>query len=131
MMKNIVFVGMLLLVACQPRVNYRGNGLACDKFDSFKVGVTKMQDVLSSCGTPSIHKDNYDWIYISFIAHDTAFQDVSLKERSVVRLKFDRNQVLKSVDRVALPESDEISLDGEPGKLITEAELDKILAPSN
>lgn len=129
-MKNIIYAGVLFLVACQPKVNYRGNGLAYDKFDSFKIGTTTMQEVLRTCGTPSIHKDNYDWIYISFIANETAFKDVSLENRSVIRLRFDQNQILKSIDKVALPESDEISLDGEPSKLITEAELDKVLAIS-
>lgn len=105
-MKNIPCVLSLglLLVACQPKVAFRGNALFMEKVDHFVVGQTTMADVINQCGTPFLHENNFVWIYVSAIAEDMAFSETSLKDRKVVKLIFDKNKVLRSIEKI--PQSD-------------------------
>lgn len=103
-MNKILFLsGALLLAGCQPRANPRGNIMIADELDSFVVGKTTMSDVIQKCGTPSLHADDFTWIYFSAIAKETAFSDVSLQNRLVIKMIFDSNCVLRSIQKIKQP----------------------------
>jgi outer membrane protein assembly factor BamE (lipoprotein component of BamABCDE complex) len=90
----------LLSCGCEPRVNMRGNITLVDNLQNFVVGKTKKDDVLRQCGSPSLCESDSVWIYGTCRAEDVAFSDVQLKSECVVRMKFDSEGVLASLDRI-------------------------------
>lgn len=105
-MNKILFLSSVLLLAgCQPRVDSRGNIMLADELANFVVGKTTMSDVIQKCGTPSLHVDDFTWIYFSATAKETSFSAVSLQNRLVVKMIFDNNRVLRSIQKVKQPKT--------------------------
>ncbi|MDR1560864.1 MAG: hypothetical protein LBS23_00725 [Holosporaceae bacterium] len=109
-----------VLSACQPLINFRGNVVVKDHINSFIVGKTTMAEILEKCGTPSLHKNNLTWIYIGGKSKEIAFQGVELKNRFVVKMQFDSNKTLTSIERVKLSKNDEILADDDVTELMSE-----------
>ena len=101
---------MLLLSACQPFVNSRGNVVISDHIDSFVIGKTTMQDVIQKCGTPSLQLEKSVWIYAGARSEAMSFKGVSMKDCNVFKLSFDDKDVLKSIDRLKA-DGDGVKLD--------------------
>ncbi len=124
--KDCLFVSLLFLASCEPFVNSRGNVVAIKQVDSFVVGKTTMEDVLRTCGTPSLHKNNFTWIYIGGHSEEMSFKNVEIKERSVIKLIFDENKVLK--DKIIThPTKEDYHFDEEVTDLISNAEVEALL----
>lgn len=103
MLKKVLScVALSLLIACQPRVNSRGNVTVTQNFDKFVAGTTTMEDVISACGTPSLNKDGLTWYYIGAKSQEIAFRKVMMTDRCVVKMQFDKNRVLRSIKRIPL-----------------------------
>ena len=83
------------------------------------------EDVLEMCGTPSLHKDNFTWIYIGAKSEEIAFTGVNMTNRCVVKMVFDTNKVLRSVNRIPLGEDDSLLNDEEITQLITDEQAAK------
>lgn len=115
-------VSSLCLAACEPFINSRGNVIAVKQVDSFTVGKTTMEDVIESCGTPSLHKNNFTWIYIGGRSEEVSFRDVEIKNRSIIKLVFDKNKVLKS-KKVMHPTSSDYNFDDESTNLVSIKEV--------
>ena len=124
--KDCLFVSLLFLASCEPFVNSRGNVVAIKHVDSFVIGKTTMEDVLKKCGTPSLHKNNFTWIYIGGHAKEVAFKNIEIKDRSVIKLIFDENKVLK--DKIIThPTKEDYNFDEEVTDLISNAEVKALL----
>jgi len=101
-MKNCLLIGFLfILCACQPKISARGNITLAEKLNTFVVGKTKADDVIEACGSPSLRKDELTWIYIGARSEEVSFRDVKLKDKIVVRMTFDHNGVLKSLENIS------------------------------
>ncbi|MDR1375448.1 MAG: hypothetical protein LBJ45_01375 [Holosporaceae bacterium] len=118
---SIVALGVL--VGCQPVVNSRGNIVVEENMPRFIIGKTTMAEVLEKCGTPSLHKDDFTWIYIGSKSEEVAFGSVDLKNRFIVRMRFDPSKVLQSLEKINPQENDEISSDEEITNLISDKEV--------
>jgi outer membrane protein assembly factor BamE (lipoprotein component of BamABCDE complex) len=132
-MKNHSFVlALCLLAACQPRVNSRGNLTPEENFSSFIVGKTTMNDVLEKCGTPSLHTDNYSWIYIGLRAEEDVLNSVKETHKFIMKIIFDQNKVLKSIEKIDSSADNHIPMDEGVTNLINEnqakAQADKVTA---
>lgn len=114
------FAVLALLVACQPRINSRGNVTVADNLDKFIVGRTTMSEVISMCGTPSLHKDNYTWIYIGAKSEEVAFHEVEMKDKCIVKMTFGTDKMLRSVDRIPLSDDSVVLQDESLTPLITD-----------
>jgi outer membrane protein assembly factor BamE (lipoprotein component of BamABCDE complex) len=120
---------MLLLVmalvsgGCQPTVNCHGNIVFDDAIAGFVVGQTKVNEVLDKCGTPSIYRDPLTWIYIKYKSEEIAFKRANAKDKLVVRMKFDQNGVLRSLDTIKADKFQDVQEDEE----ITEPSVKKTL----
>lgn len=125
--REFFFVSLLCLVACEPFVNSRGNVIAIKQIDSFMIGKTTMEDVLKTCGTPSLHKDNFTWIYVGGRSEEVSFKDVEMKNRSIIKLFFDKNKVLKNTV-VTHPANSTYNFDDENTNLISSKEVKNIVA---
>lgn len=124
--KSGLFVSLLFLASCEPFVNSRGNVVAIKQVDSFIIGKTTMEDVLRSCGTPSLHKNNFTWIYIGGRSEEVSFKNTEIKDRYVLKLIFDKNKVLK--DKIVThPTKADYSFDEEVTDLISNAEVEALL----
>jgi len=124
--KSGLFVSLLFLASCEPFVNSRGNVVAIKQVDSFIIGKTTMEDVLRSCGTPSLHKNNFTWIYIGGRSEEVSFKNTEIKDRYVLKLIFDKNKVLK--DKIVThPTKEDYSFDEEVTDLISNAEVEALL----
>lgn len=116
----------LYLTSCEPFINSRGNVIAEKEVGSFVIGRTTMEDVLRSCGSPSLHKDNFTWIYIGGRSEEISFGGTQIKDRSVIKLIFDKNKVLK--DKVIIhPTNKEYSFNEETTDLISNKEVETLL----
>lgn len=116
----------VLLSACQPyRVNSRGNLLINEHVKSFKIGQTTTQEVLQKCGTPSLHQDSFNWLYVGAISEESAFKPAKLKDRSVIKLTFNSSGILTNIQEVELPQSDAIAFDQDREPLINEKQVNE------
>lgn len=120
-------VSSLCLAACEPFINSRGNVVAIKQVDSFTIGKTTMEDVIESCGTPSLHKNSFTWIYIGGRSEEVSFKDIEIKDRSIIKLVFDENKVLKSKE-VTHPINGSYNFDDENVNLISNKEVRDIVA---
>ena len=125
-LKSCLFLVSLFLVSCEPFVNSRGNVVAAKEFGSFVIGRTTMEDVLRSCGSPSLHKDNFTWIYIGGRSEEVSFGGIQLKERSVIKLIFDKNKILRN-KIIIHPMKEKYSFDEEFTDLISNEEVEALL----
>jgi outer membrane protein assembly factor BamE (lipoprotein component of BamABCDE complex) len=125
-MKNYALVLLLCFItACHPRINSRGNGHVEENFNSFIVGKTTMDDVLEKCGPPSLHRDNHCWIYVGFKIEEDTFKNVKLIHESTVRMIFDSNNVLKSIEKIDPTSKTAVLMDEEITKLMSDAQAKK------
>ena len=126
LLKKCLFFFSLFIVSCEPFVNSRGNVVIKKEIDSLIVGQTTMEDVLRSCGSPSLHKDSFTWIYIGGRSEEISFSGTHLKDRSVIKLIFDKNKVLKN--KIVLhPKNEECSFVEEFTDLISNKEVENLL----
>ncbi|MDR0678215.1 MAG: hypothetical protein LBF44_01610 [Holosporaceae bacterium] len=132
-MRNYLFVlALSLFAACQPRVNSRGNVTLEENFGSFIPGKTTVNDVLEKCGTPSLHIGNYSWIYIGSRVEESVLKEVNETYRFIMKMTFDQNKILKSIEKIDAPKNNPAIMDEEITNLINENQAkstaDKILA---
>ncbi|MDR2794435.1 MAG: hypothetical protein LBB12_01515 [Holosporaceae bacterium] len=110
------------LCSCQPKVSLRGNPAICNKYDSFVVGKTTLEDVLKNCGSPSLCHGSSILIYIGYKSEEVSFRDVELKDRITVRMEFDANGILKSIQKADEKGMSNVGLDEDVTGLTTDAE---------
>ena len=97
-----------LLVGCESTVNNRGNRLFFENMQNFQVGKTTAQEVVDVCGSPSLQQDELNWVYIKAESEDIAFRKVEVKNQSVVKLRFNRQGILESMEEI--PQANEINI---------------------
>ena len=128
--RNYFLVSSLLLASCEPFINSRGNVVAEKQFESFVEGRTTMEDVIESCGTPSLHKDNFTWIYLGGRSEETSFKGVEVKNRTIIKLTFDTDKILKRKE-IVRPSGSTYVFDKEMTNLISNAEAGSLLKKSH
>ena len=101
-MKNYYTFALVLyfLTACHPRINSRGNVTVEENFSAFIVGRTTMNEILKKCGTPSLHRDNYSWIYVGYKIEEDTFKNIKLIHEFTVRMMFDQNGILRLIEKI-------------------------------
>jgi outer membrane protein assembly factor BamE (lipoprotein component of BamABCDE complex) len=107
-------------MACQPAIDSRGNVTVEESFNSFVVGKTTMSDVLEKCGTPSLHCDNYSWIYVGLKTEEDRFKNVKSFYDFIVKITFNPDRTLKLIERIDPTNRREITMDKEVTRLIEE-----------
>ena len=78
----------------------RGNLELPDKLKQFSVGKTTAQDVISACGSPSLRVTPLTWIYITCRSEEVSFRNVEMKDKLIIRMTFDNNGVLRSMEKI-------------------------------
>lgn len=123
--KHYLLISSVLLASCEPFVNSRGNVIAERQLESLIIGQTTMEDVLRSCGTPSLHRNNFTWIYIGGRSEETSFEGIEMKNRIVIKLTFDTNKILKNKEIIR--PTNGFEFDEETTGLISNKEVEALL----
>lgn len=109
-----------MVTACQPVIDSRGNVIVEESFNSFKVGKTTMNDVLEKCGTPSLHRSNYSWIYVGLKVKEDRLKNIEPFYEFIVKMDFDQNKILESIEKVDPKSRKNVLMDEEVTRLISE-----------
>ena len=90
---------MVVLAACSPRIDFRGN--AAEEEDKIRIrqGITAASDVRRVLGPPSIVSafDDKTWYYISKREETVAFFATEVKTQEIIELQFDDKQVVQRI----------------------------------
>jgi outer membrane protein assembly factor BamE (lipoprotein component of BamABCDE complex) len=105
-------------MSCQPQVNFRGNLIVEESFNTFIIGKTTTSDVLKKCGTPSLRKDNFSWIYIGYREEEDTLKNIKRVYEFIVKMIFDQSGILKSIEKVDPKNNADILMDEEFTSLI-------------
>ena len=91
---------ILLLSACEPKIDNRGYVNTEAWQEGIMVGSTTKDEILARFGSPSVQSSFGDetWYYISARKETTAFFKPDLAEQHVVRMVFDENGVVSNVE---------------------------------
>lgn len=101
----------LVVTACEPVIELRGNLPPPDQIALVKVGASSRDDVQAFLGTPSNISPFGDetWHYISSVFERQAFFEPVIKERKVISVIFDRNGVVRALDTKALADGKDVT----------------------
>jgi outer membrane protein assembly factor BamE (lipoprotein component of BamABCDE complex) len=121
-MKMLILL-ICLLTSCQPQVNFRGNLIVEESFDTFIIGKTTASDVLAKCGTPSLRKDNFSWIYVGYREEEDTLKNIKRVHEFIVKMMFDQSGVLRFVEKIDPKNNADILMDEEFTNLMDETKL--------
>ncbi|MDR0581162.1 MAG: hypothetical protein LBG04_03565 [Holosporaceae bacterium] len=121
-MKALI-LSICLLASCQPQVNFRGNLIVEESFDTFIIGKTTASDVLTKCGTPSLRKNNFSWIYVGYREEEDTLKNIKRVHEFIVKMTFDQSEVLRLVEKIDPKNNANILMDEEFTNLIDESKL--------
>lgn len=91
---------MVLLAACTPKIDVRGNLPDPERLSEIKPGDQSRAEVQEILGTPSSVAvfDQETWLYVSQRTETIAFFEPEVKERKVVILKFDKDGIVSAIE---------------------------------
>ena len=108
----IVLAAAVLLTACTPRVDVRGNLPDPDLLAELEIGALNKQQVREMFGSPSSVSTfgNENWYYISERTETTAFYAPEVVDRKVVVISFDDKGVVRDFASLGLEDGRIIEL---------------------
>ena len=88
---SFLFLILLYLAGCSPRIAVTGNLPNPDLLDSIEIGEVNKQEVLNLIGTPSTISpfSGNNWYYVSERTETSAFFTPKVVDRKVLSIKFD------------------------------------------
>jgi len=97
--------------ACQPTVDQRGNAPEADKLSQIQVGKTDKATVTRLLGSPSsvAEFDPNVWYYVSSKTEDVAFLKTETLDQNVIKLTFDKSNVVQSVQKLGMQDAETIT----------------------
>ncbi|MEO0391666.1 MAG: outer membrane protein assembly factor BamE [Pseudomonadota bacterium] len=107
-----VLLATALMVGCSPIVNQRGNLVDDVRLSKVQVGEMNRVEVLNLLGTPTSRAtfDDDIWYYIGQVTEKTAFFNPEVVERRILKLKFDQEGTLASLEELNLDDAQEIDV---------------------
>ncbi len=113
-LRNYIVLGALIvmLAACTPRVDVRGNLPDSDLLADIEVGHINKRQVADLIGSPSsISPFSSDtWYYVSERTETVAFFEPEVLERKVLIIRFDKQGVAREVKTLGLEDARKIAL---------------------
>ena len=103
----------LLLFACQPTIDQRGNAPEPDKLSQIQPGKTDKATVTRLLGSPSsvAEFDPNVWYYINSKTEDIAFLKTQTLDQHVIKITFDKSGIVQSVEKKGLQDAQAITPD--------------------
>jgi len=93
---------MLLIAACSPTTQKRGNYLYQDDMDMIQAGVSTKYDVLNILGTPTAKAvfDEGTWYYVGLVTEKESFFDEKVSDKKIYQIEFDADDVVVILSEV-------------------------------
>ncbi len=103
----------LASAACAPITSYNGFQPQDVRPEQIKVGDDSRSTVLSKLGSPSVQSafDQNSWYYVTQIADKYAYYLPRVRQRSVVEIKFDKDEKVTEVKSYKLTDGYQIAYD--------------------
>lgn len=100
-----------VLFACQPTVDQRGNTPEANKLSQIQVGKTDKATVTQLLGSPSsvAEFDPNVWYYVNAKTEDLAFLKTQTLDQNVVKITFDKSNVVQSVQKLGMQDAQTIT----------------------
>ncbi|MDE1904285.1 MAG: outer membrane protein assembly factor BamE [Alphaproteobacteria bacterium] len=100
-----------VLFGCQPTVDLRGNTPEASKLSQIQVGKTDKTTVTELLGSPSsvAEFDPNIWYYVNAKTEDIAFLKTQTLDQNVVKITFDKSNVVQSVDKLGMKDAETIT----------------------
>ncbi|MGH7001016.1 MAG: outer membrane protein assembly factor BamE [Stellaceae bacterium] len=100
-----------VLFACQPTIDQRGDTPEADKLSQVQVGKTDKTTVTERLGSPSsvAEFDPNVWYYVSAKTEDIAFLKTQTLDQNVVKITFDKSNVVQSVQKLGMQDAETIT----------------------
>lgn len=110
--RNLALASMLLLAACAPKIDVRGNLPDPDALADLEVGKVNKKQVQRILGSPSsiAPLKGESWYYLSERTETLAFLAPKVVERKVVVVRFDDKGVLTELKTIGLDAGREIEM---------------------
>ena len=96
---SLLFLILLYLAGCSPRIAVSGNLPNPDLLDSIEIGHVNKQEVLNLIGAPSTISpfSGNNWYYVSERTETSAFFTPKVVDRKVLSIKFDDKGVVSDI----------------------------------
>jgi len=96
---SFLFLVLLYLGGCSPRITLSGNLPNSDLLDSIEIGHVHKQEVLNLIGTPSTISpfSTNDWYYVSERTETSAFFTPKVINRKVLLIKFNDKGIVSDI----------------------------------
>lgn len=103
---------VIVLAACTPRIDVRGNLPDPDLLADIEVGHINKRQVVDLIGSPSSISPfaSDTWYYVSERTETVAFFEPEVKDRKVLIIQFDKQGVAREVKTLGLEDSRKIAL---------------------
>ncbi len=95
---------LIVLAACTPRLDVRGNAPDPERLSEIKPGEQTKSEVEEILGSPSSKSifGGETWFYVSKRTNTLAFFEPEVSERKIFVLKFDKKGVVEKVENLSL-----------------------------
>ncbi len=103
---------VIVLAACTPRIDVRGNLPDPDLLADIEVGHINKRQVADLIGSPSSISPfaSDTWYYVSERTETVAFFEPEVKDRKVLIIRFDKQGVARAVQTLGLEDARKIAL---------------------
>ncbi|HTG39269.1 outer membrane protein assembly factor BamE [Sphingomonas sp.] len=97
--------------ACAPLKSHQGYVVDADLINSVQPGVDNRDSVLRTLGKPTLtgQFDQGEWYYVSRDSRNYAFNNPDPNAQTTIRIRFDDNDNVASIDRMGLEQVAEVS----------------------
>ncbi|MBC8268239.1 MAG: outer membrane protein assembly factor BamE [Rhodospirillaceae bacterium] len=94
---------LVLLGACTPKIDVRGNLPDPERLSEIVPGEQSRAEIEEILGTPSSVAvfDQETWLYVSQRTETVAFFEPEVKERKVIILKFDKDGIVSTIETLS------------------------------
>jgi len=110
---TVILLAVLASTGCAPQQDNYGNIPLLEVVDSIKIGGTTRDEIATMLGSPStrasFEKDQI-WYYIGKRTESLAFFTPTVLEHHVLVIRFDANDIVKSVKRHDAKDAKEIDI---------------------
>ncbi|WP_315761076.1 outer membrane protein assembly factor BamE [Sphingomonas sp. Y38-1Y] len=99
------------VAACAPLRSHQGYVIDADLVNSVQPGVDNRESVLRTLGQPTLTAqfNQGEWYYVSRDSRNLAFNNPDAKAQTTIRIRFDPNGTVRSIDRMGLEQIASVS----------------------
>ena len=108
----IIFLFLITLLSCQPRITKHGNFFNLKNIQLIKKNKLNKSEVIEIFGEPTLKSTFSDnvWYYITLVQYERAYFEIKNLENKILAITFDENQLVKKYKIFTEDDSSEINI---------------------